>query len=76
MKKQALGRGLSALIPTDKKTDFKGVKEQEVKPNGLVDLPITSIKPNKLQPRSDFSEESLSELTASIAEKGINKKAL
>ncbi|MFB3894782.1 MAG: ParB/RepB/Spo0J family partition protein [bacterium] len=71
MKKQGLGKGLSALIPTDKKTDFTSVIETETKSTGLVNLPISSIKPNRLQPRSDFSEESLSELTASIAEKGV-----
>jgi ParB family transcriptional regulator, chromosome partitioning protein len=71
VKKQGLGKGLSALIPIDKKPDFIGVSESESKSTGLVNLPITSIKPNRFQPRSAFSDESLAELTASIAEKGI-----
>jgi ParB family transcriptional regulator, chromosome partitioning protein len=71
VKKQGLGKGLSALIPTNKKSDFASVTDTETKATGLVNLPISSIKPNRLQPRSDFSDASLSELTASIAEKGI-----
>lgn len=71
VKKQGLGKGLSALIPTDKRPDFTGVTDTEAKSAGLVNLPISSIKPNRLQPRSEFDEESLTELTASIAEKGI-----
>jgi ParB family transcriptional regulator, chromosome partitioning protein len=71
VKKQGLGKGLSALIPIEKKLELTGNKKPEVKPTGLANLPISSIKPNRFQPRSDFSEESLAELTASIAEKGI-----
>lgn len=71
MKKQALGRGLSALIPTDKKTAVQILTQTEPRPTGLVDMPISSLKPNRYQPRQSFSDETLNELTASISEKGI-----
>ncbi|MDI6783296.1 MAG: ParB/RepB/Spo0J family partition protein, partial [bacterium] len=71
MKKQALGRGLDALIPTDKKLVLRALIEGGPKPAGLVDLPLTNIHPNRYQPRQNFSDETLAELTASIAEKGF-----
>lgn len=71
VKKQGLGKGLSALIPTDKKPDIYGLNERGQELKGLVEIPIKSIKPNRFQPRNTFADESLVELTASIAEKGI-----
>ncbi|HKQ31888.1 MAG TPA: ParB N-terminal domain-containing protein, partial [Thermodesulfobacteriota bacterium] len=59
MKKATLGRGLDALIP------------KESKPEGLTLLSINEIRPNALQPRKDFDDETITELTASIKEKGI-----
>ena len=59
MKKATLGRGLDALIP------------KESKPEGLTLLSINEIRPNALQPRKDFNDETIAELTASIKEKGI-----
>lgn len=59
MKKATLGRGLDALIP------------KESKPEGLTLLSINEIRPNALQPRKDFDDETITELTASIREKGI-----
>lgn len=61
VKKVALGRGISALIPTEKK----------VQQTGLVDLPLASIRPNRYQPRQKLSDSTLEELVASIAEKGV-----
>ena len=71
MKKQALGRGLDALIPTDKKSALRDLPGVGPKLTGLVQLSLTNIHPNRYQPRKDFSDETLAELTASIAEKGI-----
>jgi len=59
LKKATLGRGLDALIP------------KESKPEGLTLLSINEIRPNALQPRKDFDDETITELTASIKEKGI-----
>ena len=59
MKKATLGRGLDALIPKESKSE------------GLTLLSINEIRPNALQPRKDFDDETIIELTASIKEKGI-----
>lgn len=62
-KKMALGKGLGALIP-------------EVKPDGEEQkdyffCDIDLIRPNRFQPRLNFSEEDLQELTDSIKTQGI-----
>ncbi|MCX7919704.1 MAG: ParB/RepB/Spo0J family partition protein [bacterium] len=71
MKKQALGRGLSALIPTEKKQMLETLARDQQKQEQVVEIPLASLKPNKLQPRQNFSDTSLEELAASIREKGI-----
>ena len=57
--KKGLGRGLSSLIGD---TDIKV-------PNNKI--PISSIVPNKFQPRKIFEKDSLYELSNSIKERGI-----
>jgi ParB family chromosome partitioning protein len=57
--KKGLGRGLSSLI---------GETKIEVQKN---QLPIGDLIPNKYQPRKNFDEESLKDLTNSIKERGI-----
>ncbi|MEW6145048.1 MAG: ParB/RepB/Spo0J family partition protein [Thermodesulfobacteriota bacterium] len=59
MKKATLGRGLDALIP------------KESRGEGTTMVSINEIRPNTLQPRKDFDDDTISELTASIKEKGI-----
>lgn len=59
MKKVTLGRGLDALIPTEKER------------YGYLLANIGEIKPNAFQPRKDFDEESIEELAQSIKENGI-----
>ncbi len=58
-KKRGLGRGLSALLP----------REEAVA--GVRELPIGQLQPNRLQPRSQFDDEGLEELAASIRAQGI-----
>jgi ParB family chromosome partitioning protein len=68
MSRNALGKGLQALIPERP----HGLADQEKQPDkGLVDLRIDKIKSNRYQPRQRMDEEKLSELAASIKEKGI-----
>jgi ParB family chromosome partitioning protein len=56
----ALGRGLSALIP------------QSPKASSAIDtVDIDLITPNPQQPRTQFDDDSLQELAASIAEHGV-----
>ena len=57
--KRGLGRGLSSLI---------GESKVESQKNKLL---ISDLTPNKFQPRKNFDEQSLSELTNSIKERGI-----
>ena len=57
--KKGLGRGLSSLI---------GETKVETKTNKL---PVSNIVPNKFQPRKNFDEESLEDLTNSIKERGV-----
>jgi ParB family chromosome partitioning protein len=61
-KKQALGRGLSALLP-GRQTVPRGTSAEEVEIDRLVS--------GRFQPRHAFSEASLRELAASIREHGI-----
>jgi ParB family chromosome partitioning protein len=62
--RQALGKGLGALIPE------KGVPEGEGK-RLLQQCGIEEVHPNPFQPRKTFSDEQLQELVDSIREKGI-----
>jgi ParB family chromosome partitioning protein len=62
-KKKALGKGLGALIP-EVKTD-----RDEQKDFFFCDIDL--IRPNRFQPRLNFSEEDLQDLTDSIKAQGI-----
>ncbi len=62
-----LGRGLGALIPP-------GTAEEASA--ALQEIPISSISPNRRQPRTAFDEESLAALTASVRELGILQPVL
>ena len=57
--KKGLGRGLSSLI---------GETKAEVQKN---QLPITDLIPNKYQPRKNFDEANLEDLTNSLKERGM-----
>lgn len=62
-KKMALGKGLGALIPE--------VKPDKEDPKDYFFCEIDLIRPNRFQPRLNFSEEDLQELTDSIKAQGI-----
>tara|TARA_R110002012_G_scaffold83323_4_gene209736 strand:+ start:1882 stop:2787 length:906 start_codon:yes stop_codon:yes gene_type:complete len=71
-KKQALGRGLSALL-NDPENDIKSVSDKNADKviGNVVELDINSIEVNPFQPRSNFNDENLEELASSIRELGI-----
>ncbi|MBT8256263.1 MAG: ParB/RepB/Spo0J family partition protein [Bacteroidia bacterium] len=71
-KKQALGRGLSALLK-DPATDIKSVEDKNAEKlvGNIVDLDLDSIEMNPNQPRTSFNEETLRELASSIKELGV-----
>ena len=64
-----LGKGLSSIIPTAERPDAGGDGQERAAV--LVDIAVADVVPNPNQPRVHFDEESLSELTASIAEMGV-----
>jgi len=71
-KKQALGRGLSALLK-DPANDIQSIDDKNADKviGNIVELDIDTIVINPFQPRSNFNEETLQELAASIKELGI-----
>ncbi|MGB7842471.1 MAG: ParB/RepB/Spo0J family partition protein [Salinimicrobium sp.] len=71
-KKQALGRGLSALLK-DPKNDIKSAEDKNADKlvGHIVQLDLASIEVNPFQPRTSFNEESLRELASSIRELGV-----
>jgi ParB family chromosome partitioning protein len=66
-RRSGLGKGLGSLIPTE------AVGERS---SALREVPIASIRPNPLQPRTYFDEESMSSLAASIRELGVLQPVL
>ena len=64
--KNALGRGLGALISQDEEG-----REQVKKATSANEISLRSIEANPYQPRTNFDEESLDELVVSIRELGI-----
>lgn len=71
-KKPALGRGLSALLE-NAKTDIttKGIGENAAVVNSVSVIKIKSIETNPFQPRTNFEETALQELSDSIKQHGI-----
>jgi len=72
IKKQALGRGLSALLK-DPDNDIKSIgdKNADKVVGNIIELDIEAIAINPFQPRSNFNEDSLQELASSIKELGL-----
>lgn len=66
--KSSLGRGLDALFPND----FVNIEKVETGGSSSIsELPLSLIRPNPDQPRSDFDAETLEELAASIRQIGL-----
>ena len=59
--KPALGKGLSALIPS------KGTSS----PREILELGVKTIIPNEYQPRMVFNDSALNDLVSSVREKGV-----
>ncbi len=71
-KKQALGRGLSALLK-DPENDIRSVTDKNADKvvGNIVELDLEAISVNPFQPRSNFNDENLQELAGSIKELGL-----
>jgi len=75
LEKRVLGRGLAALIPEKQTTDNMQVLESNIQ-QSIRTISIDKIKANKYQPREEFNQEALSDLAASIKEKGFIQPVL
>ena len=70
--KKGLGKGLAALIgDLDEKSNDQGTKVNTEIADDQTNVPIEFLVPNRDQPRKNFSETSLDELSQSIKQKGI-----
>lgn len=71
-RKQALGRGLSALLK-DPENDIQSASDKNADKvvGNIVELELDAIEVNPFQPRSNFNDEALHELATSIKELGI-----
>lgn len=78
--KRGLGKGLDSIIPASTKLEksktaaktAKSVKEEVVLEEGqVVKINITKIEPNREQPRKNFDEDAILELSDSIKQYGI-----
>ncbi len=85
-KKSALGRGLSALLPSEKEQDERSeqdrdedlsksqlyrFEDKERLMRRVADVEVENIRPNPYQPRQEFTESALDELAASIEQLGV-----
>lgn len=71
-KKQALGRGLSALLK-DPENDINSADDRNAEQlvGNIIELDLESIEVNPFQPRTSFNQEALQQLATSIKELGI-----
>ena len=76
-KKSGLGKGLDALIPAGNKkvsapkNTEPVIIERIVEKKGVETLKITDVEPNREQPRKNFNEDALLELSDSIKQYGV-----
>ncbi len=72
IKKQALGRGLSALLK-DTNDDIMTIKDKNAKKvvGNILEIDLNAISVNPFQPRTYFNENALRELASSIKELGV-----
>ncbi|HEX5790917.1 MAG TPA: ParB/RepB/Spo0J family partition protein, partial [Luteolibacter sp.] len=69
MAKQALGKGLSALIKKGAGTPERNLSADDVK--RVRDVPLDMVVPSPLQPRTTFVESPLDDLVESIRQHGV-----
>ena len=68
-KRKSLGRGLGALLGED--ADISLELESGTPPQADTMVEVSRLAPGKYQPRTEFDEEALNSLAASIREKGV-----
>jgi ParB family chromosome partitioning protein len=78
-KRNALGKGLGALIPqraASAATTTVVAGEPEAPKKGVLTVPIEDVHPNRHQPRKQFDDGPLNELAESIKEHGLMQPIL
>ena len=82
-KKGVLGKGLSALLPSQEEREAAGHEGDLAKSNlyrfddrhrlagRVADIDVDRVRPNPYQPRQEFDDQALDELAASIEQLGI-----
>jgi ParB family transcriptional regulator, chromosome partitioning protein len=70
-KKKALGRGLSAILESPETDITSRDISGEYVVGAIAHIAVEKIEPNPFQPRQQFNEEELAELTLSIQAQGI-----
>ena len=73
MSVKRLGKGLGALIRSDRNIDVDKNLESDASYSGVSKINISEIKANPNQPRRFFDEKKLLELVDSIKQKGVIK---
>lgn len=73
VKRSGLGKGLDSLIPNKpaKSVEKSAVKEEKVENAGQIMMKINDVEPNRDQPRKNFEEDALIELSDSIKQFGV-----
>ncbi len=66
VRKSGLGKGLDSLIPDHHLEEISETENQ-----GVVSVKISKVEPNREQPRKQFDEDSLLELSESIKQFGV-----
>src|SRR5687767_8966922 len=68
MKRNALGKGLSALLPVPEPAAVPAAPEAA---SAALEVPVDALEPNPVQPRLHMDKVALDELAASIRQSGI-----
>lgn len=77
---RGLGKGLDSLIPNSLGSDGKGkstnrtandLVNEEIQSKDITKVKITKVEPNREQPRKNFDEDALQELSESIKQFGL-----
>ncbi|MFH1190342.1 MAG: ParB/RepB/Spo0J family partition protein [Candidatus Omnitrophota bacterium] len=76
MANKALGRGLEALLTPVAIDTVSSTIAPQIMSDHVIQVPVSQIKANKYQPRTDFNQEKLNELISSVKEKGVIQPVL
>ncbi|KKO49422.1 chromosome partitioning protein ParB [Arsukibacterium sp. MJ3] len=68
VKKRGLGRGLDALLTSNKTTEQHHANQHSAE---LQKIPVEFLRPGKYQPRKDMSQDALEDLASSIRAQGV-----